>query len=86
MEPIGSQDNSSEKYKIISWFIISVLFIVIGLVLDDTTASSDTLGPTGGQLFGLLMLFTGGVMFLVIGFIISLRVLNFFVKDDFPNF
>jgi len=57
-------------------FIFSVMLILIGLILDDTMASSDTLGPTGGQLFGLLILFTGGVMFLITGFIISLRVLK----------
>tara|TARA_B100000963_G_scaffold350831_1_gene361621 strand:- start:1253 stop:1513 length:261 start_codon:yes stop_codon:yes gene_type:complete len=86
MESIDSQDSSSGKSRVGILCIFSVLFIVIGLVLDDTMASSDTLGPTGGQLFGLLILFTGGVMFLITGFIISLRVVKFFVEDDFPNF
>ena len=76
MESIGSQDSSSRMSRTEFLCILSVLFIVIGLILDDTMASSDTLGPTGGQLFGLLILFTGGVMFLITGFIISLRVLK----------
>ena len=76
MESIDSQDSISRKSRIEFLCILSVLFIVIGLILDDTMASSDTLGPTGGQLFGLLILFTGGVMFLITGFIISLRVLK----------
>ena len=76
MESIDSQDSSSRKSRTEFFCILSVLFIVIGLILDDTMASSDTLGPTGGQLFGLLILFTGGVMFLITGFIISLRVLK----------
>lgn len=76
MESIDSQDSSSRKSRTEFLCILSVLFIVIGLILDDTMASSDTLGPTDGQLFGLLILFTGGVMFLITGFIISLRVLK----------
>ena len=76
MESIDSQDSSSRKSRTGFLCILSVLFIVIGLILDDTMASSDTLGPTGGQLFGLLILFIGGVMFLITGFIISLRVLK----------
>ena len=58
-------------------FIFSVLFILIGLVLDDAMASSNpTIGPTNGQLVGILFLLTGGVMFLITGFIISRRILK----------
>ena len=58
-------------------FISSVLFILIGLVLDDAMASSNpTIGPTNGQLVGILFLLTGGVMFLITGFIISRRILK----------
>ena len=58
-------------------FIFSVLFIFIGLVLDDAMASSNpTIGPTNGQLVGILFLLTGGVMFLITGFIISRRILK----------
>ncbi|MEC8670521.1 MAG: hypothetical protein VXY11_04770, partial [Candidatus Thermoplasmatota archaeon] len=52
-------------------------FILIGLVLDDAMASSNpTIGPTNGQLVGILFLLTGGVMFLITGFIISRRILK----------
>ena len=76
METIDSEADVSGKSWIRIMFIFSVMLILIGLILDDTMARSDTLGPTGGQLFGLLILFTGGVMFLINGFIISLRVLK----------
>ena len=76
METIDSEAEVSGKSWIRIMFIFSVMLILIGLILDDTMASSDTLGPTGGQLFGLLILFIGGVMFLITGFIISLRVLK----------
>jgi len=56
-------------------FIFSVLFILVGLVLDDAMASSNpTIGPTNGQLVGILFLLTGGVIFLITGFIISRRI------------
>ena len=59
------------------WFLLSVLFIFFGLVLDDAMASSNpTIGPTNGQLVGILFLLTGGVMFLITGFIISRRILK----------
>ena len=59
------------------WFLLSVLFIFFGLVLDDAMASSNpTIGPTNGQLVGILFLLTGGVMFLITGFIISSRILK----------
>ena len=74
MDTIDSEVSGKSWIRIM--FIFSVMLILIGLILDDTMASSDTLGPTGGQLFGLLILFTGGVMFLITGFIISLRVLK----------
>ena len=76
MDTIDSEAEVSGKSWIRIMFIFSVMLILIGLILDDTMASSDTLGPTGGQLVGLLILFTGGVMFLITGFIISLRVLK----------
>ena len=76
MDTIDSEAEVSGKSWIRIMFIFSVMLILIGLILDDTMASSDTLGPTVGQLFGLLILFTGGVMFLITGFIISLRVLK----------
>ncbi len=76
MDTIDSEAEVSGKSWIRIMFIFSVMLILIGLILDDTMASSDTLVPTGGQLFGLLILFTGGVMFLITGFIISLRVLK----------
>ena len=60
-------------------FIFSVLFILIGLVLDDAMASSNPnfpIGPTNGQIVGLLFLLTGGLMFLITGFIISRRILK----------
>ena len=59
------------------WFLLSVLFIFFGLILDDAMASSNpTIGPTNGQLVGILFLLTGGVMFLITGFIISRRILK----------
>ena len=76
MDTIDSEAEVSGKSWIRIMFIFSVMLILIGLILDDTMSISDTLGPTGGQLFGLLILFTGGVMFLITGFIISLRVLK----------
>lgn len=76
MDTIDSESEVSGKSWIRIMFIFSVMLILIGLILDDTMSISDTLGPTGGQLFGLLILFTGGVMFLITGFIISLRVLK----------
>tara|TARA_B000000609_G_C23837686_1_gene171275 strand:+ start:178 stop:429 length:252 start_codon:yes stop_codon:yes gene_type:complete len=76
MDTIDSEAEVSGKSWIRIMFIFSVMLILIGLILDDTMASSDTLGPTGRQLFGLLILFTGGLMFLITGFIISLRVLK----------
>ena len=60
-------------------FIFSVLFILIGLVLDDAMASSNPnfpIGPTNGQIVGILFLLTGGLMFLITGFIISRRILK----------
>ena len=65
------------RFKLGFLFIFSVLFILIGLVLDDAMASSNpTIGPTNGQLVGILFLLTGGVMFLITGFIISRRILK----------
>ena len=65
------------------WFLLSVLFIFFGLVLDDAMASSNpTIGPTNGQLVGILFLLTGGVMFLITGFLISRRIAkSLFVKS-----
>ena len=58
-------------------FIFSVLFILVGLVLDDAMASSNpTIGPTNGQLVGILFLLTGGFMLGWTGFSISLRILK----------
>ncbi len=73
-----SQDNSSGKSRIGFLFILSILVIAIGLLLDDIMADSNsaTLGPTYGQLLGALMLLTGGVIFLITAFTISLRVLK----------
>jgi hypothetical protein len=65
------------------WFLLSVLFIFFGLVLDDAMASSNpTIGPTNGQLVGILFLLTGGVMFLIAGFLIGRRIAkSLFVKN-----
>ena len=80
MESNDSQDNSSGKGWIeFMFFMPSVVIIVIGLVLDDTMASSDPGSfplPSLEDLIGVSMIVIGGLMFLITGFIISLRVLK----------
>ena len=76
MESNDSQDNSSGKGWIEFMFIFSVVLIVIGLVLDDTMASSDPGSfplPSLEDLIGVSMIVIGGLMFLSTGLILLLK-------------
>tara|TARA_B100000212_G_C27374945_1_gene534280 strand:+ start:2257 stop:2517 length:261 start_codon:yes stop_codon:yes gene_type:complete len=79
VDTVDSEAEVSGKSWIRIVFIFSVVLIVIGLVLDDTMASSDPGSfplPSLEDLIGVSMIVIGGLMFLITGFIISLRVLK----------
>ena len=79
MDTVDSEAEVSGKSWIRIVFIFSVVLIAIGLVLDDTMASSDPGSfplPSLEDLIGVSMIVIGGLMFLITGFIISLRVLK----------
>ena len=79
MDTVDSEAEVSGKSWIRIVFIFSVVLIVIGLVLDDTMASSDPGSfplPSLEDFIGVSMIVIGGLMFLITGFIISLRVLK----------
>ena len=76
MESNDSQDNSSGKGWMEFMFIFSFVLIVIGLILDDTMASSDPGSfplPSLEDFIGLSMIVIGGLMFLFTGLIVLLK-------------
>ena len=77
MESNDSQDNSSRKGWIeFMFFMPSVVIIVIGLVLNDTMASSDPGSfplPSLEDFIGVSMIVIGGLMFLSTGLILLLK-------------
>ena len=76
MESNDSQDNSSGKGWMEFMFIFSFVLFVIGLILDDTTASSDPGSfplPSLEDFIGLSMIVIGGLMFLFTGLIVLLK-------------
>jgi uncharacterized membrane protein YhaH (DUF805 family) len=76
MESNDSQDNSSGKGWMEFMFIFSFVLIVIGLILDDTMASSDPGSfplPSLEDFIGLAMIVIGGLMFLFTGLMLLLK-------------
>ena len=76
MESNDSQENSSGKGWMEFMFIFSFVLIVIGLILDDTMASSDPGSfplPSLEDFIGLSMIVIGGLMFLFTGLIVLLK-------------
>ena len=76
MESNDSQDNSSGKGWMEFMFIFSFVLIVIGLILDDTMASSDPGSfplPSLEDFIGVSMIVIGGLMFLFTGLIVLLK-------------
>ena len=76
MESNDSQDNSSGKGWMEFMFIFSFVLFVIGLILDDTMASSDPGSfplPSLEDFIGLSMIVIGGLMFLFTGLIVLLK-------------
>ena len=76
MESNDSQDNSSGKGWMEFMFIFSFVLIVIGLILDDTMASSDPGSfplPSLEDFIGVSMIIIGGLMFLSTGLILLLK-------------
>ena len=74
MESNDSQDNIAGEGWIEFMLIFSVVLVVIGLVLDNTMASSDpgSLLPSLEDLIVKSMIVIGGVMFLFTIFILIL--------------
>ena len=76
MESNDSQDNSSGKGWMEFMFIFSLVLFVIGLILDDTMASSDPGSfplPSLEDFIGVIMIVIGGLMFLFTGLILLLK-------------
>ena len=76
MESNDSQDSSSGKGWMEFMFIFSFVLFVIGLILDDTMASSDPGSfplPSLEDFIGLSMIVIGGLMFLFTGLIVLLK-------------
>ena len=76
MESNDSQDNSSGKGWMEFMFIFSFVLFVIGLILDDTMASSDPGSfplPSLEDFIGVSMIVIGGLMFLFTGLIVLLK-------------
>ena len=76
MESNDSQDNSSGKGWMEFMFIFSFVLFVIGLILDNTMASSDPGSfplPSLEDFIGLSMIVIGGLMFLFTGLILLLK-------------
>ena len=76
MESNDSQDNSSGKGWMEFMFIFSFVLFVIGLILDDTMASSDPGSfplPSLEDFIGVSMIVIGGLMFLFTGLILLLK-------------
>ena len=76
MDTIDSEAEVSGKSWIRIMFIFSVVLIVIGLVLDDTMASSDPGSfplPSLEDFIGVSMIVIGGLMFLSTGLILLLK-------------
>ena len=77
MESNDSQDNSSGKGWMEFMFIFSFVLFVIGLILDDTMASSDPgsfqFTPRLEDFIGVSMIVIGGLMFLFTGLIVLLK-------------
>ena len=73
MESNDSQDNIAGEGWIEFMLIFSVVLVVIGLVLDNTMASSDYgIVPSLEDLIFKSMIVIGGVMFLFTIFILIL--------------
>ena len=76
MDTIDSEAEVSGKSWIRIMFIFSVVLIVIGLVLDDTMASSDPGAipwPSLEDFLGVSLIVIGGLMFLSTGLILLLK-------------
>ena len=76
MESNDSQDNSSGKGWMEFMFIFSFVLFVIGLILDDTMASSDPGSfplPSLEDFIGVSMIVIGVLMFLFTGLIVLLK-------------
>ena len=76
MESNDSQDNIAGEGWIEFMLIFSVVLVVIGLVLDNTMASSDPGSfplPSLEDFIGLSMIVIGGLMFLFTGLILLLK-------------
>ena len=74
MESDDSRDNIAGEGWIELMLIFSVVLVVIGLVLENTMASSDpgSMGPSPEDLIVGSMIVIGGVMFLLTAFILIL--------------
>ena len=77
MDTIDSEAEVSGKSWIRIMFIFSVMLILIGLILDDTMASSDPgsfqFTPRLEDFIGVSMIVIGGLMFLFTGLIVLLK-------------
>ena len=76
MESNDSQDNIAGEGWIEFMLIFSVVLVVIGLVLDNTMASSDPGSfplPSLEDFIGLSMIVIGGLMFLFTGLMLLLK-------------
>ena len=68
MESDDSQVNSPGQSWIGFAFIVSIMLSMTGLIMY-LTGKSDSWLPTDEEVYGIFMLFIGGVMLLIIGLI-----------------
>ena len=68
MESNDSEANSPGQSWIGFAFIVSIMLSMTGLIMY-LTGKSDSWLPTDEEVYGIFMLFIGGVMLLIIGLI-----------------